>query len=403
MNRQPYGTPPQWWPPRLTPWWIRATRGWRRNMLRRKQRIVEVDFHGVDILRREIDAGHGVLITPNHAVHYDSAALYLAADQVDLPLYFMVAWQVFSMSSTFECWFMQRIGCFSVNREATDRQAMKQAIHILQNEPYPLVIFPEGDVYHTTDEVTPFREGAAALALSAAKRSKREIVAVPCGIKFWYLEDVRSSILETLELLEERLFQRTHPELREQDRIHRLAEAIIALKELDYLGYTNQGRVRQRTGQLVETILQHIEQRHATPISRRGDIPNRVKALRQSVIAKLEANIELPDVDIPPDEQRRLVRDMEDLFFVMQLYSYRGDYLDGQPSLERVAETLDKLEEDILERDLPTVRGRRRAEVRFGTPIPIASGESRTSVADLTMQLQQAVQAQMDAINACRH
>ncbi|MCA9227511.1 MAG: glycerol acyltransferase, partial [Planctomycetales bacterium] len=146
----------------------------------------------------------------------------------------------------------------------------------------------------------------------------------------------------------------------------------------------------------------HIEQRHATPISRRGDIPNRVKALRQSVIAKLEANIELPDVDIPPDEQRRLVRDMEDLFFVMQLYSYRGDYLDGQPSLERVAETLDKLEEDILERDLPTVRGRRRAEVRFGTPIPIASGESRTSVADLTMQLQQAVQAQMDAINACR-
>ena len=39
---------------------------------------------------------------------------------------------------------------------------------------------------------------------------------------------------------------------------------------------------------------------------------------------------------------------MEDLFFVIQLYSYPGDYVAEKPSIERIAETLDKFEEDVL-------------------------------------------------------
>ena len=181
MNRQPFGTPPRWWAPKLSPRWVRLTRRYRRRKLMRQQELSDVVVHDLDNLRKVVDAGHGVLVTPNHSAHYDSAALYMAADRLNVPLYMMAAWQVFAMSGRLESWAMQRLGIFSIDRESTDRQAFKQAVNILQKERYPLVIFPEGDIYHVNDRVTPFREGAAAIALSAAKRAQRPVVAVPTG------------------------------------------------------------------------------------------------------------------------------------------------------------------------------------------------------------------------------
>jgi hypothetical protein len=93
--------------------------------------------------------------------------------------------------------------------------------------------------------------------------------------------------------------------------------------------------------------------------------------------------------------------DMEDLFFAIQLYSYRGDYLTERPRIERVAETLDKLEEDLLEQPYPTVRGKRRVVVRFGPPLPVPQPrDKRRQIGELTMQLQQAVQQQLDHLAA---
>ena len=95
------------------------------------------------------------------------------------------------------------------------------------------MIFPEGDIYHVSDRVTPFRDGAATIVLSAARRADRTIVVLPCGIKFWYVED------PTEELLEQRFCLRTQPNRPLVDRIYRLAEALLALKELDYLSATS--------------------------------------------------------------------------------------------------------------------------------------------------------------------
>ena len=173
MNRQPFEIPPKWWAPKLAPWAVKLTRGYRHRQLRRAQRVVHIEAIGLDYLERAIKSDQGVLITPNHSAHYDSAALYAAADQIGQPLYFMTAWQVFAMSRGWDRWLMQRLGCFSIDRESTDRKAFKQAVNILQGEPQPLVIFPEGDVYHVSDRVTPFREGAAAVALALLVRQKR--------------------------------------------------------------------------------------------------------------------------------------------------------------------------------------------------------------------------------------
>jgi 1-acyl-sn-glycerol-3-phosphate acyltransferase len=397
MNRQPYCTPPRSWSASLTPWWIQLSRRHRRRQLRRGQQLVDIASQNINVVVDALAADKGVLITPNHSVHYDAPALYAAFDELHQPLSIMTAWQVFAMATKFECWAMQRLGCFSINREGTDRQAFKQAVQVVQDESYPLVIFPEGDVYHTTDLVTPFREGAAAIALTAAKRSKRPTVIVPCGIKFWYINDPRDSLLDAMQQIEERLHLRVAVNSPLPDRIHRLAEAALALKELDYLGYTCSGRLRDRIRGLLETVLVRLEKRHAVKETQ-GTPPERVKSLRQAIIQGLEDEQEPPAKN--SDEERQLHCDMEDLFFAMQLYSYRGDYLANDPSVERLAETIDKFEEDVLGLDYPTVRGDRRVVIRFGEPIELAPGKSRLSPAELTIRMQSMVQSQINGLNA---
>ena len=398
MNRQPYGSPPRRWNPKLNPTWVKLTQRYRWRKLRREQLLESVSVEGLCNVQRAISQNQGVLLAPNHSTHFDSAALYVGLDRISQPAFIMTAWQVFSMSTPFERWFMQRMGCFSIDRESTDRIAFKHAIHMLRSEPFPLVIFPEGEIYHVTDRVTPFREGAAAIALSAAKRSERPIVVIPCAIKFWYLDDPTQHLLGLTERLEERVFLRTEPSLDLTDRIHRLAEGVLALKELDFLGTTRSGRVRDRIAHLADAVLTRMEQRYSMP-DNDDAIPQRVKELRQRIIRQSEDREN--DNGQDADGELKLKRDMDDLFFVMQLYSYPGDYLDEEPSIERIAETLDKLEEDLLDVELPSVRGRRRVAIRFGEPMEIeGGGDRRKRTESLTQTMQSAVQSLLDDLNA---
>jgi 1-acyl-sn-glycerol-3-phosphate acyltransferase len=393
MNRQPYATPPRWWQPKLTLRGVRWSRGWRRRQLKKKQNIEQIDVVGAEYLQNAVRQGHGILIAPNHSTHYDSAALYIACDRIDVPLYFLTAWQVFAMSTRFEAWAMQHLGCFSIDRESTDRQAFKQAIQVVQQEPHPLVVFPEGDIYHTNDAVTPFRDGAAAIALSAAKRAERKVCVIPCGIKFFYVDDPTVLLNESMNKLEEAVFMRPAPHRNLIDRIYRLAEGMVALKELDYFAATRAGPLRERILALTDEVLTAMEGRYELP-ARRGTTPERVKTLRQVVIRKT--------AELAADNGQSVgfAQDMEDLFFVMQLYSYPGNYLHDGCSIERIAETLDKFEEDILRQDLPSVRGRRRVVISFGEPIHVTAGEGkRQSAAELTQTMEAAVQTLIDEIN----
>ena len=371
----------------MTPWLVRA---WFPLMCRemyRVARIAQVEVRGSDHVRNAIDSGAGILITPNHSFHYDSYALGYAAHQIGRPFHFLTAWQVFAMSTPFQRWVMQRHGCFSIDRESADLGAFKRSVEILRSHACPLAIFPEGDIYHTNERVMPFREGAAAIALSAAKRATRPIVAIPAAIKCHYVDDPTPGMLELMDRLESSVHWRPRPDLPLTTRIYRLAEGLLALKELEYLGQPQAGNVPQRTRTLAHRILEEKELRFG--INPQSDtIPERVKELRRQFIQQLER----PDLNA--ESHAQLKRDLEDLFLVIQLYSYPGDYVAESPSLERIAETLDKFEEDVLRVKYPKSRGLRQATVTFGEPIAVSSERgARDAVSLLTSQLEQGVQA----------
>jgi len=119
----------------------------------------------------------------------------------------------------------------------------------------------------------------------------------------------------------------------------------------------------------------------------------RVKTLRRHLIEQMCD-------DKCDDSARRAAHDdLADLHLVLQLYSYPGDYVTAKPTVERMAETIEKFEEDVYD-DYAKPKGARRATVTLGEPIDLksftaAGVKARAAAGELTMQLESAMSAMM--------
>lgn len=392
MNKQPYSVPTGWWEPRISPLWFRFFRKMRASTLREEQRMREFHFDGVERLQGLLQEGVGVLLTPNHSFHYDSYCIFHLADQVDTPFHILTAWQVFEMSSRLERWMMQRHGCFSIDREGVDMRAFRKAIEILRDSAHPLVVFPEGDIYHTNDRIKPFREGAAAIALSASRKAERRVVCVPVAMKCRYVSDPTPQLVKKMDELETRLLWRPRPDLPLLDRIYRFATGLMALKEVEHLGAPLRGPLNRRLVELADRMLTTLESQHSVPAKNHG-VPERVKELRHCIIQKLQA------ADLSAADREPLCRAMDELFFVVQLFSYPGDYVAANPTIERLAETIDKFEEDVLDAPLPSVKGDRHVHIKLGDPVEVPKVRGGDdAVNQLTRELEGRVQGLLDTI-----
>ncbi len=391
MDRTRYEKPPQWWGPLLSPLAVRLSGGLRRSIIRRGPKFVDVEVRGAEHVRGALEAGCGVLITPNHSVHGDPMVVYEAAGEFGSPLYFMAGWQVLGLVNPITRAFLRLHGCFSVDREGTDRQALQQAVEVLQNRSEPLVVFPEGEVYHCNERVTPFREGPAAMAVMAARKADRDVVIVPCGLRYYYVEDPLPELLKLMDDVEAALFWRPTRERPFAERLYRVADGMLGLKELEFLGAARQGPVPERIGFLADGVLKRVEAKYGI-LSEGKTIPERIKLGRQRAISAIS------DADEQSAEYRACADDLDDCYLCAQLFSYPGDYVAERPSIDRLAETLDKFEEDILKRPTATVRARRRAVVVFGEPIVVSKEKKRDMASELTRTIEHRVQSLLDSV-----
>jgi hypothetical protein len=83
---------------------------------------------------------------------------------------------------------------------------------------------------------------------------------------------------------------------------------------------------------------------------------------------------------------------LADVHLALQLYSYPGDYIAPNPTIERMAETIDKFEEDLG--GVATIKGKRTAHVSLGEPLDVKhhmTGRARTASTELTSRLEEAI------------
>lgn len=139
--------------------WPRVLNWYFPHFLRRHYGIQKIDISGDEKLRASIDAGHGILITPNHCRDEDPFILGALAKKVGQPCFVVASAHLF-MHNKLQAFLLRRAGEFSIYREGMDKQAVQTSIEILETAERPLVIFPEG---HISPPTTGSRQCSKAL------------------------------------------------------------------------------------------------------------------------------------------------------------------------------------------------------------------------------------------------
>ena len=385
----------------------------RRRIVRKLYGVARIDVRGEEHVRAALAGDAAVMFVVNHPAHGDPFMIFEAMGRLKVPCGYMAAWQVLTGWLGIKGWVFRRLGAFSVDREGTDVRSFRAAVDVLAGGRRSLVIFPEGEVYHLNDRVTPMRHGAAMVALAADRRRRRGTGAgvkiVPCGLKYFYIEDPTAVLEPVMSRLEASVYWRPRTDQPLWDRVYRFAEAVLGLKEIEYMKEPGKGPLAKRVARLTEHILADLEQRRLGQVNGRDPIPLRVKNLRQRIFQELpgfasESDGDAVDVSVPSwrEALAGVESELEDLHLVIQLFSYPGDYVAESPSIERIAETIDKFEEDALGAQDAGARAPRRAVIAFGPPLAVAEhagdGKARAAAGPLTTAIEQAVQTQLDAI-----
>lgn len=355
--------------------WLRPIGLWvnQRVHLDRKYRIARIEERGMDEVEDLCGAGHTVLLAPNHSDHSDPHVLMELCARHGLRPSFMGAREIFELHPV-SCWALQSMGVFSVDRDGPDLSAIKTAISLLEEGGEPLVMFPEGEIYHHHRRLDPLNEGVASILLKAAGRlpAGRKAFLVPVGMSFFHDPAVEATFCDRLSRLEDRIGWLPRPTMPTDERILRLASGVLALKETEFLGAAHAGGIQERLGRLCDELLGEVEERYPRD-GKATTPPERVRALRYRIRRRLL------DLDNPPDEsqRQRLLDDLDRVFTALQAHSYLGDYITVDPTLDRRAEMIMKLEEDLL--GFPQYPVPRSVRVVARDPIPVsdlvASGE----------------------------
>lgn len=334
--------------------------------LARKYKIAKIQEEGFERVRELSEAGHSVLLAPNHSDHSDPHVVMELAARHGMRAFFMGAREIFEVSPT-ASWALQGMGVFSVDRDGPDLSAIKTAITLLEKGTDPLVIFPEGEIYHHHRRLDPLNEGVASILLKAAARlpDGKSAYLIPVGLRFFHDPSVEATFRDRLSKLEDRIGWTPKPLMPVDERILRLGTGILALKETEYLGYAGSGTAQERLNHLCDTLLTLVESRYPRD-AKAVTPPERVRALRFRIRRRL-LDAEKPPT---PGEKELLLDDLDRVFTALQAHSYIGDYLLGDPTLDRRAETILKLEEDLF--GFPTYPVNRTARVIAGDPIAVS-------------------------------
>ena len=120
--------------------------------------IKNIELSGLDsYLETRSDNKARYVIVCNHPTHSDPQVVNEICRRMNIRPAFMAAYDVFARSKI-TSWVMQRVGAFSVDREASDRKAMKCAGEILDQGQYPLVIFQREMFIFAMIELCPLQK-----------------------------------------------------------------------------------------------------------------------------------------------------------------------------------------------------------------------------------------------------
>jgi 1-acyl-sn-glycerol-3-phosphate acyltransferase len=386
-------------PPVYSNWWPSLLRFYIHRYLRKTFGVHSMEFRQTERLRASLDAGHSIILAPNHCRLSDPIVLGVMALGVGTNLFAMASWHLFKQSR-FQRFMIRRMGAFSLLREGNDRQAIDTAIDILVHRRRPLIMFPEGAITRHNDLVREMMDGPSFIGRQVAKRLAKHdkpggVVIHPVAIRYAFNGDLAASLSPTLDELETRLSWQPQRQLTLVERIAKIGQALLSLKEIEFLGASRSGNPYERANYLIESVLERLE--HGWKLKdTSGGVIARVKRLRTAIMADMMAG------KLPAEERERRWRHLAASYYVQQISHYPRDYILREKNLpERVVETVERLEEDFV--DHVRVYRPLHAVTQVGEAIPVGTQRDRQPEGDPIMaEVRRQLQSMIDALAAER-
>lgn len=370
-------------------------------------KVMDLEISGGEHLRKLAASGERILMVANHPSHSDPQVMTEVHRRLGIRSCFMAAYDVFLRGSC-RAWVMQRNGAFSIDREGSDKQSMKEAMRILKEGEYALTIFPEGNVYLNNDRVTPFMEGAAYVALRAQKElgGGQPVYAVPISFKMTYSEDVGGQMKQRMD--EVARLAGVEPN-RCGNALDELREIGLKLLEqrMGECGHspTDQnglaGDWRQQFEGCAERVIVALEGKMGLDSKPGEDLTGRIRRIRAAIHQIRTRGRQEAEVG----ESRQASEWADEAILAFRTLTYARPYVAEHPTLDRFAETVEKMGEDYTGKARRPL-GPRVSLVHIGEPMNLAerleqhAGKLRQAVAAVNSDLEDAVQAGVDRLNA---
>ncbi len=315
--------------------------------LRKKEGIVSHECRHSDRLRESLSRGDGILLAPNHCRYADPLVLGWLARETRTHVYAMASWHLFNKGG-FDGFAIRKMGGFSLYREGSDRQSLETAIEILCAAERPLILFPEGTTNRTNDVLKPLLEGVTFIARTAARRREKhqggQVVIHPVAIKYLCAGDIRPWADAQLDALEDRLSwgPTKHRSMSLVQRLWRLSEGLLALKEIEWTGTSKHGPLPERRDALIEELLTQCETRNDLACEPDATIRDRVCVIRSCAAISFFAN---PG---DPAHRHKCEADVRAADLAQDLSSHPNCYLTpGEITDTRIVETIQRIQETI--------------------------------------------------------
>lgn len=342
-------------------------------------------------------------------------------------------------AGSFVGWINSRLGATPIQRGKVDRHGLRTARDLFVNGSFPLAASPEGSKNGHNEIVSSLEPGIAQLGfwcvedLLKAGRTE-EVLIVPVGIEYHYVEEPWNALEKLLSQLEadlglpvgeetqDRLLQAPTPAQHcLYRRLYRLGERLLCLMEEFYSRFYHQPLpqvpaegdrtpdLTARLQALLDVALNVAEQYFG--VTPKGGVIDRCRRLEQAGWDWIYRE-DIKDTDaLPPGERGLADRIAEEaslrmwhMRLVENFVAVTGNYVGEKPTAERFAETAlllwDTLARIKGHHPFPRPRlGKQRVKLTVGEPISVSDrwyaykASRRSAIAALTQELQSDLEA----------
>lgn len=182
--------------------------------------------------------GQPAIICANHSRAEDAEVLFGLSAVVGEKFHFLTAREVFGNKGTFRAQWLQKLGCFSVERGLADASAFRMMRSLLLKGA-KLVVFPEGEITHQNENLLALENGPEHIALSIMNEfeqhdSGKTVFILPLAMKYAYSKDMNQAVTSSLIKIERKLERNAKPGESVRIRVAKAFDLLLGQLEKQY-------------------------------------------------------------------------------------------------------------------------------------------------------------------------